>query len=160
MKLERPWILHAIQNLMCFNCSDVESVQREIKKKKKSLVSSSTNFKNISKFHTDWTICDKAIRSQSITIKWGCAVNFSVSCLPQYEVTKGVITSETQKRRETSLPPFVGLKPHIETRKRCHPQFWAETVFLSKLQLNTLESILTEHCQCSSTSAASVMRPS
>ena len=32
-----------------------------------------------------------------------------------------------------------------------------ETVFLSKLRLNTLESILIEHCQCSSTSA---VRPS
>ena len=35
-----------------------------------------------------------------------------------------------------------------------------ETVFLSELRLNTLESILIEHCQCSSTSAASAVRPS
>jgi len=35
--LEKPSILHAIQNLICFNCSDVESVPREIKKSIKKL---------------------------------------------------------------------------------------------------------------------------
>ena len=35
--LEKPSILHAIQNLICFNCSDVESVPRG--KKMKTLIS-------------------------------------------------------------------------------------------------------------------------
>jgi len=59
--LERPSILHAIHNLICFNCSDVESVAREKNKKNKQT-------ENINKFYTDWTVCDKAISSQSIII--------------------------------------------------------------------------------------------
>ena len=38
-------------------------------------------------------------------------------------------------------------------------QTLAETVFLSKRRLNTLESILIKRCQCRSTSAASAVRP-
>ena len=39
-------------------------------------------------------------------------------------------------------------------------QTMVETVFLSKLWSNTLESILIEHCQCSSTSVAFAVCPS
>ena len=56
----------AIHNLICFNSSDVESVPCEIlkkeKKKKEFKVDQFHQFKNINKFHTDWTVCDKAIR--------------------------------------------------------------------------------------------------
>ena len=48
-----------------YHCSDVESAPREIKNNSSWI--SSTNFKNINKFHTDCTVCDKAIRSQLIS---------------------------------------------------------------------------------------------
>ena len=66
--LGRPWILHTIQNLICFNSSE-EKKKKKKKKKKSSRWPSSTHFRNINKFHTDWTVCDKAIRSQAIIIK-------------------------------------------------------------------------------------------
>ena len=45
-------------------------------------------------------------------------------------------------------------------RTKHNMQTLTETVFLSNCQLNILESILIECCQCSSTSAASAIHPS
>ena len=45
----------------------------------------------------------------------------------------------------------------VLSRSTVNAQTWAETVFLSKRRLNTLESILIKRCQCRSTSAASAV---
>ena len=47
----------------------------------------------------------------------------------------------------------------VLSRSTVSAQTLAETVFLLKRRLNTLESILIKSCQCRSTSAASAMRP-
>ena len=46
-----------LQLFWCRKCS-----KGNLKQRKRWI--SSTSFKNINKFHTEWTVCDKAIRSQ------------------------------------------------------------------------------------------------
>ena len=79
-----------------------------------------------------------------------CALWFGVNCVLRLSFSRNV--------QVCVLLSFIHCL--VLSRSTVSVQTWAETVFLLKHWLNTLESILIECCRCSSMSAASAVRPS